>query len=143
MDRLFCEQECDLLAHIEDSIRSKEFEMADFIRVSYASLSVIPEERRYLMHSMYEDSDVDGANDAEAVFDFIERVAPGTFVLVLCNDSVTPPCCNRQGHFHCDHYAPYWCCVLLLASTWEQYESRVKAAHQAWIDSRQCKVVEV
>jgi hypothetical protein len=50
--------------------------MAEFIRTSYTSLSVIPDEHRYLMHSMYEDSDLDGAGEVEAVFDFIERVDP-------------------------------------------------------------------
>ena len=114
--------------------------MAEMIRTSYTSLDVIPEIDRHLMHSMYEDSDIDGANEAEALFDFIERVDPGRFVIVLANDSVTPPCSNSQGHYHCDYYAPYWYTVLVPMPIWEQYKARVEAQYQEWIRSHGCKI---
>ena len=113
--------------------------MAEFIRTSYVSLHAIPEGYWYIMHQMYEDSDLDGANEVEAAFDFIEKQVPGSFVGILANDSVTPPCCNSEGHYHCDHYNPYWYTVLVAAPIWEQYKAQVEAKHQAYVNTHQCR----
>ena len=114
--------------------------MADFIRVSYTALEAIPEEHRFLAHSMYEDSDLDNATAAEAAFDFIERKAPGLFVGVLANDSVTPPCCNAEGHYNCDFYEPYWYTVWILATDWERYKDAVMTMDQEHKARHQCRV---
>lgn len=116
--------------------------MANFIRVSYTALSAIPEEHRYLAHSMYEDSDLDGIQVAEATFDFIEKKAPGLFVGILANDSVTPPCCNAKLHYDCDYYEPYWYTVFILKADWEQYYDAVMAKDRLHQVAHQCKVVE-
>jgi len=116
--------------------------MADFIRVSYAALSAIPVEHCYLAHSMYEDSDLDCYSTAEGIFDFIERKAPGLFVGVLANDSVTPPCCNAKLHYDCDYYDPSWYTVFMLKADWEQYNDAVMAKDQEWKAAHGCKVVE-
>ncbi len=114
--------------------------MAEFIRVSRASLDAIPVEHRFSLHEMYEDSDLDGANQAEGTFDFIEKQAPGQFVIVLANDSVTPPCCNAEMHYPCDYYDPYWYTVLIATPVWERYEKAVMAKDAAWKAAHGCKL---
>lgn len=108
-------------------------------RISHAALAVIPEEHQFLMHSMYEDSDLEGARQAEALFDFIEQEHPGHFVGILANDSVTPPCCNAEGHYNCDFYEPDWYTVLVPASTWKEYQGAVWAKDQEWKQAHGCK----
>lgn len=115
--------------------------MADTIRVSHEALKAIPVEHQKVLHRMYEDNDVPGADDAEDIFNFIERQAPGTFVLVLANDSVSPPCTTEQMHFHCDHYAPYWYTVLIPADKWEMCKADVMRQDQLWKDAHACRVV--
>ena len=117
--------------------------MAEFERVSHAALAVIPEEHQFLMHSMYEDSDLDGASQAEEVFDFLNKEDPGRFVIILANDSVSPPCCNSKGHYHCDYYAPYWYTTLVAKPVWEQYKDTVLAKDQEWKQAHQCKEVRI
>ncbi len=114
--------------------------MAEFIRVSRASLDVIPAEHRFSLHEMYEDSDLDGASQAEGIYDFIDSEAPGAFVAVLANDSVTPPCCNAEMHYPCDYYDPYWYTVLIAQPVWEHYEKAVMAKDQAWKAAHGCKL---
>jgi len=115
--------------------------MANMIRTSWTSLSAIPEEHQFLMHRMYEDSDLEGAGAAEATFDFIEQEDPGRFVVILANDSVTPPCCTSEGHYRCDYYAEYWYTVLVKKATWNLYKERVMAADQEHKAAHQCKLV--
>lgn len=116
--------------------------MADLIRTSYQSLAVIPSTHQFLMHKMYEDNDLDGAQQAERVIDFLAKEASETFVGVLANDSVSPPCvlAGEYDHFSCDFYEPYWYTVLIASSVWEQYKGAVEAADLAWKDAHGCKV---
>src|SRR2546430_5881262 len=117
--------------------------MAELIRVSYQSVQVIPQEHRFLMHRMYEDNDLDGAYAAEKMFEFIEKEAGETFVAVMANDSVSPPCAYvADEHFPCDYYDEYWYTVLVSKKIWDEYEERIKARDQEWKDAHQCKLVE-
>jgi hypothetical protein len=117
--------------------------MANFIRISHASLAVIPVEHRLTIHSMYEDNDLDGAEHAEKIVDFIEQETPGSFVAILANDSVTPGCIDKDyEHYTCDHYVPYWYTVLIASSIWEQYKGAVLAKDQEWKDAHGCKVAK-
>jgi hypothetical protein len=68
-------------------------------RISLAALTrAIPRQHLIVLHSMYEDSDLDGEHEARILFSKIEQEAPGTFVLFQCNDSVAPRC----EHSSCD-----------------------------------------
>lgn len=116
------------------------------IRVSHESLKVIPGKHVRVLHKMYEDSDLDGAEKAENFIGFLEQEAPGTFVAILANDSVTPSCIHGSGnldHFHCDHYNPYWYTCLVSKKVWDQYEAQVEVEDQKWKDLHQCKGADV
>lgn len=109
--------------------------MANLIRTSCYSLSIIPVESRYTLHRMYEDSDSDGADDAEQLVDFLESQTPGVYVAVQGNDSVGNTC-----HYPCDYYDPYWHIILIPAKVWEEHKDEVKRLDQEWQDSHGCKM---
>jgi hypothetical protein len=116
--------------------------MSDLIRTSYESLKVIPDEHKRVLHSMYEDNDLDGAHEAESAIDFIEKEVPGTFVGIMANDSVSPPCAyTEDNHFPCDYYAEEWYTVLVSKKIWDEYKSQVEAKDQEWKDAHQCKLM--
>ena len=117
--------------------------MANFERVSYAALAVIPQEKQYLAHSMYEDNDLKGAEKAEALCDYLEQEMPGQIIGILANDSVTPPCCNQKFHYDCDFYAPHWFTVLVSKATWDEYRDAVMVKDQEWKAKHGCKAVGV
>ena len=115
------------------------------IRVSRQALSVIPSDRIRAIHTMYEDNDLGGAEKAEDLIAFLEQEAPGAFVAILANDSVTPSCVNGSGnldHFHCDHYEPYWHTCLVSKKIWDEYKSQVEAKDKEWKDAHKCKLAK-
>lgn len=116
--------------------------MAELERTSWTSLSVIPEDKRLLMHRMYEDSDLVGADTSEAVVDFLNAQTPGLYIGILANDSVTPPCCNQELHYECDFYEPYWYTILVSKATWDEYKEAVIAKDQEWKSTHGCKLVK-
>lgn len=116
--------------------------MSDLIRISYAAMCVIPAEHRNTLHSMYEDGDVDGAEQAERDIAFLEREAPGVFVGILAHGSVSPPCTTEHGHYQCDYYDPTWTTVLVSSAIWQQYYDAVMVREQQHKDEHQCKVKE-
>jgi len=118
--------------------------MADLIRISYQSVQVIPQEHRRLLHSMYEDNDLDGAQLPEHLIEWLEQETPGMFVGVLANDSTMPGCDSWEtNHYNCEYYNPWWYTVLISKKIWDEYEDRVKAKDQEWKDAHQCKLLEL
>lgn len=111
------------------------------IRTSYQSLKVIPNEHKRVLHSMYEDRDLDGAREAEELIEFLEQEAPGMFVGILANDSVHPACNSwEREHYHCELYDRNWYTVLVPKKIWDECEDRIKAKDQEWKDANQCKL---
>jgi hypothetical protein len=118
--------------------------MSDLIRASYQAVQVIPQEHRRLLHTSYEDNDLDGVYEAEAMIGFLEKEVPGSFVGILANNSVSPPCAyTADGHYPCDYYDEYWYTVLISKKVWDEYEERVMAKDQEWKDAHQCKLAKV
>ena len=113
--------------------------MANFLRYSMQALEAIPQERRVIVHQMYEDNDLDGAKRAETLFDCLELASPGQLVGILANDSVSPPCCHQAGHFNCDYYDPYWYTVFVSAAAWKEYKAAVEAKEQAHKAAHGCR----
>jgi len=112
------------------------------IRISYQSLKAIPDEHKRVLHSMYEDNDLDGAGEAEELIEWLEKEMPGSFVGILANDSVTPGCDTwAQEHYHCELYAPHWYTVLVPKKIWDEYKPLVEEADKAWKAKNQCKMV--
>lgn len=114
--------------------------MAHLIRVSEHAIRIIPEKERYVLHSMFEDSDLDGYYEAERLFDFLEAATPGVYVAASTNNSVHPPCVPE--HYDCDHYDPYWTFVLMSSSTWQQYKEQVEQEDKVYKASFRCKQEE-
>lgn len=120
--------------------------MVEFIRVSHEALKAIPYGNMLIMHQMYEDNDLEGAEQAEKVFGFIEQEKPGTFVALLANDSVSPSCItglqgSLENHYHCDYYAPYWYTVLVSVDVWEKHKDAVRAKDREWKHAHRCKLL--
>lgn len=111
--------------------------MEELIRISHQSLEVIPSINKFTLHAMYEDTD--GAENAEAYIEFLEREAPGIFVGILANNSVSQNC----GHYKCDHYDEYWYTILISKTIWEQYKEQVEAADLKWKHEHGCKLSKV
>lgn len=117
--------------------------MNDKFSISHAALQAIPYDNILFMHKSYGDRDLDGLHAAEETFDFIEREAPGTFVLVNTNDSVSPLCATTGNeHYYCDYYDPLWNTVMISTEVWSQHKQEVMKKHQEWIDAHGCKVKE-
>jgi len=118
--------------------------MADLIRVSYEAVQVIPQEHRKLLHTSYEDNDLEGCYKAEEMVDFLEKEAPGSFVGIMANNSVSPDCCTIDGlmsdHFPCDYYDELWYTVLITKKIWDEYKPQVEAKDQEWKDAHKCKL---
>lgn len=114
--------------------------MAELIETSHESLRVIPSEHVRILHNMYEDNDLDGAETAKDLIDFLEEEAPGSFVGILANDSVHATCDSWEpDHYNCEYYSPYWYTFLISKKIWDEHADRVEAADQAWKDSHGCK----
>jgi hypothetical protein len=113
----------------------------DFIRVSHVAIQEVPVEHRHLLHKSYEDNDLEGADQAEELLDFLVKEVPESFVGVLANDSVSPPCAYIEGHYHCDYYAPYWFTILISTAVWEQYKEAVLKKDQEHKNNYQCRVL--
>lgn len=111
------------------------------IRTSYESLSAIPDEHKRVLHSMYEDNDLDGAEEAEQLIEWLEQETPGSFVGILANDSTLPGCDSWEtNHYNCEYYSPYWYTVLIPKKIWDEYEDRVKAKDQEWKHAHKCRI---
>jgi hypothetical protein len=118
--------------------------MVDLIRTSHASLVAIPAEHKYLLHSMSEDNDLEGAEEAENIIAFLEEQTPGMYVGILANDSVSPGCDGwKREHYHCERYARMWYTFLISKAVWEQYKEAVEAKHKEYLYDHRCKVSEV
>lgn len=70
--------------------------MTDLLRFPHEAVAVIPDTHKHILHSMYEDSDLDGSRQAERLIDFLEQEAPGSFVGVLANSCYRPGCDTGQ-----------------------------------------------
>jgi hypothetical protein len=114
----------------------------ELIRISHVAIQEIPQEHRRLLHKMYEDNDLEGAEEAGELINFLEQEAPGSFVGFEANDSVAPPCAYTEGHYPCDYYAPMWFVILVSAVVWEQYKDAVMKKEQEYKDSHKCKIVQ-
>lgn len=118
--------------------------MSDLIRISYQAVRVIPQEHRRLLHTSYEDNDLDGVYRAEEMIAFLQKEASGSFVGIMANNSVSPDCCTVDGlmgnHFPCDYYDEYWYTVLISKRIWDEYEVQVREADRKWKDAHQCKL---
>src|SRR5712664_940173 len=111
------------------------------IRTSYQSLKAIPDEHQRVIHSMYEDRDLEGAEEAEELIEWLEQEAHGSFVGILANDSVHPACDTwKTEHYHCELYDGNWHTVLVPKKIWDEYKPQVKAGDQAWKDAHRCRV---
>lgn len=115
--------------------------MSDKFSISHAALQAIPYDSMLFMHKSYEGEGLDDLGEVEKIFDFIEREAPGTFVLVTTNDSVSPPCASTgDEHYNCDYYDPMWYTVMISTKVWNQHKQEVMKKYQEWIDAHGCKV---
>lgn len=104
--------------------------------------TVVPEHGRHALHRMYQDNDVDGARRAEALLEFLQQEIPGSFVGVLANNSVTPPCCNAEGHYPCSFDDPYWTTYLFSRETYERYREQIIQEDVKWQESHGCKLAK-
>lgn len=118
--------------------------MTNFLRYSYVAIQVIPENKRFLLHSTYEDNDLEGHNAAEKHIDLIAYLFPGMNVAVLANDSVYPKCEIIPGeeakHYGCDFYEPMWYILLIKKEIWEEYKEHVEEKQKAWEEEHGCQV---
>lgn len=117
--------------------------MADLLHFPHEAMAVIPEKHKHVLHSMYEDSDLDGSREAERLIEFLEQEAPGSFVGVLANSCYRPGCDTWVSeHFHCEVYDPTWTTILIAKPIWQQYEEQVKAAEQKFQQEHGCKLLK-
>lgn len=123
--------------------RSNPGEMPRYHVTNAAAAAHIKDGAR-LLCAMWEDGNLDAWEDAQHLGHWLEKVAPGVFVLVDTWDNVTAPC-NRaeavraggdeyERHYGCDYYNPDYRLFLVPRSVWDAVKAECAAmwdAHQA------------
>ena len=111
------------------------------LRHSYTAIvNSIPDYHMRMLHIMYEDQDLHGRTEAEDLITYIEEQDPGTFIGILADDTVSPPCVSEQGHYPCQHYDEYTYIFLISTARWEQYKEIVYQRDKEHQKQHQCKV---
>jgi hypothetical protein len=115
------------------------------IHLSNDVVHLIPEKRE--LHSMYEDSDLDGLSEAEEFSTWLEANAPSAFVLVDTGDYITPECSKnrdeayRKHWYACELYDANYHLYLVPAGVWRDCAEEVEAADAEWRRAKnQCQL---
>lgn len=109
-------------------------------------VNLIPEKQ--LLHSMWEDNDLEGCESAEERYEWLEQHAPGQFVLVDTGDYIVLECLHNSSydrlHEHCETYDATYALYLVPMSVWNACSETVLAADKAWRQQKnQCQRVKV
>lgn len=114
------------------------------IHLSNTVTNLIPDKRQ--IHYMYEDSDIEGSEDTEAYFIWLDKHAPGQFILIDTGDYIHPLCSTPINpadiHFYCETYDAHYRLYLVPVSVWEQCKDEVLKADHEWRERvNQCQSV--
>jgi hypothetical protein len=161
----------DEIVEIEDSIRNGDFEMYhDFagreiedlgmdnmladardeptgtqFHLCNAALKEIPDHGKQLLHTMWEDSDLEGDYDARERFAWLERYTPGMFALIDTGDYIVPECIKASYsplHQYCETYDATYALWLVPLSIWFDCREKVLAADKAWREEKsRCELI--
>lgn len=118
------------------------------IHLSNTITNHIPDKRQ--LHYMYEDNDIEGYEDAEAYFEWLDKHAPGQFVLVDTGDYFVPPCStdfdapDARDHYHCETYDAEYYLYLVPVSVWNDCKDAVLKADREYRERmNQCQRQQV
>jgi hypothetical protein len=98
-----------------------------------AVIDRIPEKK--LLHSMWEDNDLEGNEEAIEHYAWLEQHAPGMFVLIDTGDYIVPECIREsydRAHEHCETYDATYALYLVPMHIWNECSDAVLAANLEW-----------
>ena len=97
-------------------------------------VNLIPEKK--LLHTMWEDGDLEGDFNAREHYAWLEENTPGTFVLVDTGDYIVPECLRNSSydrmHEHCETYDATYSLYLVPMKVWNECKDTVLAADKQW-----------
>lgn len=113
-----------------------------FIRLCNEAVEAISEKLH--LASSWEDGNVEFFELQRGLAQWLQRHAPGAFVLIETSGSFSPPCCNFElhpdtafGHIStCDAYDPDYRLYLVPMSVWEAEQARVLEIDVAWREAQ-------
>jgi hypothetical protein len=100
---------------------------------------------KLLLHTMWEDTDLEGESTARERFGFINNHAPDAFVLVRTADYITAPCQVGDEwpytHGNCETYDPTYCLYLVPAAVWAECSEEINRIDDEWRnEQRKCRI---
>ena len=85
----------------------------------------------FQLHGMYEDSDIDGNEQASEMADLIEAVFPGQFVLIDTGDYIRNEL-EVWGDHKLECYDPNYCLYLIHRSTFDAQREKLGQVDSTW-----------
>jgi hypothetical protein len=101
---------------------------------NYVAELLIPEKK--LLHTMWEDNDLEGNENAMEHYRWLEESAPGQFALIDTGDYIVPECLHNSSydrlHEHCETYDATYSLYLVPINAWNKCKDAVLAVDKQW-----------